>query len=170
MTKEKFIVHPFKAFYTEDSEILILGSLPSEVSRNYGFYYMHPRNRFWKILGEVFNENISDSIDERKKFLEKHKIALWDVIYSCEIIASSDSSIKNVSVNDIAYLIRNTKIKYIYVTGRKAYNLYNKYCKKNTGIDAIYLYSPSPANCAKDYNFLVENYQIINKKNHISKK
>ena len=161
--KKEIVKHTFKAFYNKDSEILILGSMPSVKSRVLGFYYMHPQNRFWHILELVYNEYIGNSIDEKKKFLTKHKIALWDVIESCEIKGSSDSSIKNVKINDIKNLINNSNIKYIYTTGKKANELYNKYLKEKTGIDAIYLYSPSPANCAKSLDIMVENYKVINK-------
>lgn len=157
------VYHTFDAYYNFDSEILILGSMPSAKSRELGFYYMHPQNRFWKILELVFNEQISDSINSKKKFLMNHKIALWDVINSCEIVGSSDSSIKNVISNDISSLLNITKIKNIYTTGKKAYELYNKYCLKYTGIKAICLYSPSPANCKIKLEEIVENYKVINK-------
>lgn len=161
MTK---VYHTFPVYYNEDSEILILGSMPSVKSRELGFYYMHPQNRFWLVLSKVFNEEISDSIEDKKVFLRKHKVALWDVIASCEIAGSSDSSIKNVKVNDIKWLLKRTKIKKIYTTGKKSYELYNKYCLNKTKINAICLYSTSPANCRIKLEELVENYQVINNK------
>ena len=161
MTK---VYHTFPVYYNEDSEILILGSMPSVKSRELGFYYMHPQNRFWLVLSKVFNEEISDSIEDKKAFLRNHKIALWDVIASCEIDGSSDSSIKNVKVNDIKWLLKRTKIKKIYTTGRKSYELYNKYCFDKTKIHAICLYSTSPTNCRIKLEELVENYQVINNK------
>lgn len=161
---ENKVYHTFDAFYKSDSEILILGSIPSVKSRELGFYYMHPKNRFWQILSIVFNEYIGKSIDDKKQFLSKHKIALWDVIESCDIYGSSDSSIKNVIVNDIKSILDKTNIKYIYCTGKKAFELYNKYCFNNTNVSAVYLYSPSPANCAISLDKIVENYKVINKK------
>ncbi|MBQ8902055.1 MAG: DNA-deoxyinosine glycosylase [Bacilli bacterium] len=161
---ENKVYHTFDAFYNSDSEILILGSIPSVKSRELGFYYMHPKNRFWQILSIVFNEYIGKSIDDKKQFLSKHKIALWDVIESCDIYGSSDSSIKNVIVNDIKSILDKTNIKYIYCTGKKAFELYNKYCFNNTNVSAVYLYSPSPANCAISLDKIVENYKVINKK------
>lgn len=158
----EYVYHTFEPFYSDDSEILILGSMPSSTSRKLNFYYMHPSNRFWLILSKVYNEQVGESIEEKKQFLKKYKIALWDVIKSCEINGSSDASIKNVIVNDIGNLISKTKIKKIYTTGKTAYNLYNKYCKVKTGIEAIYLYSPSPANCAISLEKIVENYKVIN--------
>lgn len=156
------VYHTFDVFYNEDSEILILGSMPSRKSRELGFYYMHPQNRFWNILSIVFKEEISSSIDSKKEFLTKHKIALWDVIYSCDIVGSSDSSIKSIEVNDIKWLLDRTKIKKIFTLGKKSYELYNKYCLNDTGIEAICLYSTSPANCKITMEEMVENYQVIN--------
>jgi len=158
------VYHTFDVYYNDDSEILILGSMPSIKSRELGFYYMHPQNRFWVVLSKVFNEEIGTSIEQKKDFLRKHKIALWDVIYSCEIYGSSDASIKNIEVNDIKSLLEKTNIKIIYTTGKKAYDLYNKYCLNNVGIVANWLYSTSPANCRIKMNELVENYQVINNK------
>ena len=158
------VYHTFDVFYNSDSEILILGSMPSITSREKGFYYMHPQNRFWIVLGLVFNEEIGSTIEEKKKFLIKHKIALWDVLESCEINGSSDASIKNVIPNDIKSIIDKSNIKYIYTVGKKAYELYNKYCMNETGIEAVCLYSTSPANCRISLEKLVENYQVINMK------
>lgn len=161
----KRVNHTFDAYYNNDSEILILGSMPSVKSREIGFYYMHPQNRFWKVLELVYNEKIGDTINEKKFFLKSHKIALWDVIESCDINGSSDSSIKNIKVNDIKNLINKTNIHSIYTTGKKSYELYNKYCLKDTGREAISLYSTSPANCRISLEKLVENYQVINNNN-----
>ena len=157
------VYHTFEPFFTFESKILILGSIPSVKSRELKFYYMHPQNRFWKCLEEVFSEKTGSSINDKKIFLKKHNIALWDVIESCQINESSDSSIKNVKVNNLNKIIKNSKIEYIFTTGKKAYELYNKYCLKDTGIDAVCLYSPSPANCAISFDKLVGNYQVINK-------
>lgn len=159
---KKIVYHSLEAYYNVNSKILILGSLPSIKSRELGFYYMNPQNRFWKILEFVFNEKIGNSIEDKKLFLFKHKIALWDIIESCEIFGSSDSSIKNVKVNNINSVIKNSDIKYIFTTGKKAYELYNKNCLKDTNIEAIYLYSPSPANCAISFERIVDNYKVIN--------
>ncbi len=157
------IIHPLKPFYNSNSEILILGTMPSKVSRENNFYYMHPQNRFWHILGLVFEENIEDNIKAKGDFLTRHKIALWDTIKSCTITGSSDASIKNIEPNDINLLLKQTNIKEIYTTGKKAYEIYNKYIYPKTKIKAICLYSPSPANCAITLNKMVENYQVINK-------
>ena len=154
--------HTFEPFYNKDSEILILGTMPSKRSRELNFYYMHPQNRFWPVLARVYNEPIGDSIESKKEFLTKHKIALWDTLESCDILGSSDSSIKNVKPNNINKIIKDSNIKYIYTTGQKAYHFYNKYILPKTKKEAILLYSPSPANCAIPFNKMVENYQVIN--------
>ena len=156
------VYHNFEVFYNEDSEILILGSMPSKKSRELGFYYMHPQNRFWKILSILCNEEIGVSIESKKEFLTKHKIALWDVIYSCDIVGSSDSSIKNIEVNNIKWLLDRTKIKKIFTLGKKSYELYNKYCLKDTKVEAVCLYSTSPANCKITMEEMLEHFQVIN--------
>lgn len=157
------VKHQLDPFYNSESEVLILGTIPSVKSRELGFYYMHPQNRFWPVLECVYGEKIGNSINDKKEFLIKHKIALWDVCSSCEIVGSSDSSIKNVIPNDIKYILKKTKIKFIYTTGKKAYELYNKYVLESTKIDAIPLYSSSPLNCAISFEKIVKNYQVINK-------
>lgn len=143
------VEHTLEPVYFKDSRVLILGTMPSIKSREVGFYYGHPQNRFWKTLEAVYNEKIENSIKGKIKFLKKHKIALFDVIKSCEISSSSDSSIKNVIPNDLNKIIKNSSIKAIFTAGQKAYELYNKFCLKDTGIEAICLPSTSPANCPK---------------------
>ncbi len=142
----KKVKHELEAYINNDSEILILGSMPSVKSRELGFYYAHPQNKFWKVLSKVYNEEEPKTIEDKKIFLNKHKIALYDVIKECEINGSSDSSIKNIKVNDIKKLIKNTNITKIFTTGKKANQLYKKYCYKDVLIEGIYLPSTSPAN------------------------
>ena len=153
--------HEFGPYINKDSRVLILGSIPSLKSREYGFYYMHKQNRFWKVISDIFGDKFPDSLDDKKEFLRKNKIALWDVLESCDIEGSSDSSIKNPKVNDIKSLILDTDIKYIFVTGKKALDLYNKYCFKSVGIEAIYLPSTSGANARLSFNDLKEKYEIV---------
>ena len=150
--------HEFGPFVNKDSKILILGSIPSVKSREYGFYYMHPQNRFWKIMSDLFEEEMPNTILDKKKFLKKHYIALWDVLDSCEIKGSSDVSIKNPKVNDIKEIINSTDVRKIFVTGKKALELYNKYCYDDVLIEAIYLPSTSGANCAISYENLILTY------------
>ena len=144
-------------FYDKDSRILILGSFPSIKSREAGFYYAHTTNRFFKILATIFDEKTPMSTDERKYFLKKHHIALFDVIKECDIQASSDSSIKNAVPNDLSFILANSQISAIFTTGQKAYQLY---CRL-IGDDAISLPSPSAANAAMNFDELVTAYKVI---------
>lgn len=157
------VTHTFPAFYQKDSKILLLGSIPSKKSREENFYYMHPQNKFWKVLARVYKEEIPITLEEKKTFLIRHKIALWDCIESCEIKGSSDASIKNVIPTDLNRILKDSDIQRIYTTGKKAQDLYNKYHYKKTKIAAIQLPSTSPANIA-NYNEeqLVECYKVLN--------
>jgi len=157
------VKHELEPIYNKDSEILILGTMPSVKSREIGFYYMHSKNRFWKILSFLYNEELL-TIEDKKEFLKRKKIALWDVIASCEINGSSDNSIKNVKVNNLNKIIKSSNIKKIYTTGKTAYKLYNKYCLNKTKIKAICLPSPSPANEKFSLEELISEYKIIKEK------
>ncbi len=153
------IKHELDPIFQKDSKILILGSIPSVKSRELGFYYMHPQNRFWHVLERVYKEPIPNTIEGKKEFLKRKKIALWDVLSSCTINASSDASIKNIKVNNINKLIKETNIKKIYTTGIKAYDIYQKKVFPKTKIEAIYLPSTSPANATYTLERLVEEYK-----------
>lgn len=155
------VTHEFEPFYDENSKILILGSIPSPKSRELGFYYMHPQNRFWSVLSHIFNEQVPNTIDNKKKFLKKHNIALWDVLASCEIDGASDSSIKNPIPNDIRKILEVSKIGKIYTTGMTAYKFYNKYILDKVGVEAIYLPSTSSANAKMNFDDLVDEYKKI---------
>jgi len=157
------VLHELDPIYHEDSKILILGSIPSVKSREEGFYYAHPKNRFWPVLAKVYEEKTPRSIEEKKEFLKRHKIALWDVVASCNIESSSDASIKNIKVNNIKKLIQKTQIEKIYTTGKKAYEIYQKEVMKKTEIEAIYLPSTSPANATFNIKKLIEEYMVIKK-------
>ncbi len=154
--------HTLLPIYNQDSKILILGTIPSPKSRENGFYYSHPQNRFWKIMSALFNEEIPATNKEKENMMLKHHIALWDVLKSCEIKGADDQSITSIEVNDIASLLENTSITKIYTTGLKATSLYKKHCLKDTNIESIYLPSTSPANC-RNYNLekLIEEYKCI---------
>lgn len=158
------VTHTFDPIYNKHSKVLILGSFPSVKSREGQFYYQHPQNRFWKVMSQNLNELLPISIDDKKELLLKHHIALWDVIESCDIYGSSDSSIKNVIANDIPYLLNKTNIETIAVNGGKAYQLYKKYCYPNTQIEAIKLPSTSPANASWSLEQLNKAWSYILKK------
>ena len=150
--KKKQVYHTLKPIYDKNSKILILGSMPSIKSKELNFYYMHPQNRFWKILSILFNCNLNN-IEVKTKFLINNNIALFDVLKSCKISNSSDATITDI--------LHNSNIKTIFTTGKKAFELYNRYLFPQTNIKAIYLPSPSPANCAFSLDKLVDEYKII---------
>lgn len=156
------IKHPFPPLYDENSRILILGSFPSVKSREQLFFYGHPQNRFWKVTSSVFGCPIPETIKEKKAFLHSNKIALWDVIGECEIIGSSDSSIKNVTANDLSIILGTAHIERIFVNGKAAEKFYNLYTRKKLGRDAICLPSTSPANAAWPLERLIDAWSIIN--------
>ncbi len=138
--------HTFGPVYDENSEILILGSFPSVKSREKNFYYGHPQNRFWKVIAALTGEQIPETVAEKKEMLLKHRIALWDVVQSCDIIGSSDNSIRNVTPNDLRVVLENSRVTKIFANGDKAFRLYRKYCQKDLEIKAVKLPSTSPAN------------------------
>ena len=152
--------HEFPPIYSSHSKVLILGSFPSVKSREISFYYGHKMNRFWKVLSNIFQEEEPIGNQDRTKFILQHDLALWDVIESCEIQGSSDSSIKEVKVNDILNLVKNSRVKLIICNGAKAYNLFLKYIE-NVNIKVIKLPSTSPANAACRLEQLNEDYKVI---------
>lgn len=151
------VEHTLSPIYDKNSKVLILGTMPSPKSREVGFYYGHPQNRFWKVLADIFNETIEDKII----FLQEHQLALWDVLKSCEIQGAEDASIKNPIPNDFTQLLEEANIQAIFTTGKKATDLYMKYCYPKTNIPAIGLPSTSPANRRISYDQLKEEYSKI---------
>ena len=155
-------VHSIPPVFDQDSRVLILGSFPSVRSREVGFFYGHPQNRFWKTLSSVFNTEAPGTIEEKKAFLLAHRIALWDVIATCEIKGSSDSSIKNATANDVLSLIKQTGITKIYTNGGTAHRLYCRYLQSHVGIEATCLPSTSPANAAWSLERLCQAWRVVN--------
>ena len=153
--------HEFAPVYDENSRVLILGTFPSVKSRETHFYYGHPQNRFWKLLAFLCRWPIPATIPEKKEMLLKNGVALWDVIQSCEIAGSSDSSIKNVVPSDLSCILTCSSITRIYANGKTAQKLYDKYQKPQTCMDIIALPSTSPANAAYSFNRLAESWAQI---------
>lgn len=149
--------HNIDPIYDKNSQILILGSFPSPISRKNQIFYGNPQNRFWIILAKIFNEKVPETITEKRNFVIQHKIALWDVVEQCEIDGASDSSIRNVIPNDIDKILKTANIKAIFTTGKTATKLFKKYFKQ----DSIYLPSSSPANFAYSFDDLIKEYQKI---------
>ena len=148
--------HPFPPLYDKNSRVLILGSFPSVKSREMMFFYGHPQNSFWKVIASIFDEAVPNSIEEKKKLILGNHLALWDVIAECEIVGSSDASIKNAKANDISEILNNSQIQKIIVNGKTAERLYIKYIEPATGIKAVVLPSTSPANAAWSLERLVD--------------
>ena len=152
------IIHPIPPVYDKDSRVLILGSFPSFKSRETGFFYGHPQNRFWKVLASVFQEETPVNIDEKKEFLLRNHVAVWDVIRSCDIEGSSDASIRNVIPNDLQTILSSAEIKAVYVNGKTAFKYYEKYMYPKIQKEAKVLPSTSPANAAWNGSFFVRTY------------
>lgn len=155
------VVHEIPPIYDENSRILILGSFPSVKSRESQFFYGHPQNRFWKVLAEIFGEEIPVSVGEKKKLLLDNHVAVWDVIASCTIEGSSDSSIKNVLPNDLSCILNAADIRQIYCNGGTSYRLFCKYCEPVLKRAAVKLPSTSPANASYRLERLVEEWKQI---------
>lgn len=155
------VVHTIPPVFDKDSNILILGSFPSVRSREQGFFYGHPQNRFWKVTAAVFGEETPQTIPEKRAFLLRNHIAVWDVIRSCDIVGSSDSSIRNVTANDLNEILCASSVHTIYVNGKTAFKYYQKYTEPQIKRPAICLPSTSPANAAWNLERLVEEWRQI---------
>lgn len=167
------VEHTIAPVWNKDSRILILGTMPSPASRKAGFFYMHPQNRFWKVLSSVFNETFvypnnyiqkELCINERKDFLLRHNLALWDVAQSCSIKGASDSSIRGAVPNDFSCILNSSSIKYVAFTGKTSYILWKKLCssyEKNFNLNCYPLPSTSSANAAWSIDKLVKAYSVL---------
>ena len=155
------VQHPIQPVYDSRSRILILGSFPSVKSREAMFFYGHPQNRFWKVTASVFGCRVPQTVEEKRAFLLENRVAVWDVIASCEITGSSDSSIKNVTANDLSVILEAAAIEQIYVNGKTALKYYDKYLRSEVGREAVCLPSTSPANAAWNLEKLTEAWRVI---------
>lgn len=153
--------HEFPPVFDENSEILILGSFPSVKSRQESFFYANPQNRFWKLMAQLLNESYPKDTKDKIAMLKKHKIALWDVIESCDIVGSSDSSISNVVPVDISQILSRANIIKVYANGGKAFELYNKYLYPKTQLEITKLPSTSPANAGYSFDKLLSEWKKI---------
>ena len=159
--KTERITHAFDPVFDSESRILVLGTMPSPKSRELGFYYSHPRNRFWPVLAEILREEVPKTPEEKNEFCLKNKIALWDVLKECDIEGASDSSIKNAVPNDISIILNSADIKAVFTTGTTAAKLYKKFIEPETEVPAKVLPSTSPANAKIKFEELAEQYKII---------
>lgn len=155
------VEHTLDPIYDEHSRVLVLGTMPSPKSREIGFYYGHPQNRFWRVLAALFDEPVPATNAERTALLLRHRIALWDVLASCDIAGASDASIANAVPNDLTRITEAAPIQQVFCTGATAARLYKKLCESATGLPATKLPSTSPANAAWSLDRLIEAYRPL---------
>ena len=156
------LVHSIGPVFDERSRILLLGTFPSPKSREMGFFYGHPQNRMWKVLAAVMGEErVPQKVDERREFLLRHGIAMWDVLASCTIEGASDASIRNSVPNDLTRILEAAPIETIYTTGAKATELYRKCIEPELGLGCVRLPSTSAANAAMRLDDLIDAYSVI---------
>ena len=153
--------HPFGPLYDASSRILILGSFPSVKSREQNFFYGHPQNRFWKLVSGLLGEPVPQTIEEKRRMILSHHIALWDTIASCTVTGSSDASIKDVVPNDLGRIFNAADIRTVYCNGGTSWSLYEKYIRPVTGRQAVKLPSTSPANAAWSMERLSGAWKVI---------
>lgn len=157
------VQHTLEPIFDERSRVLILGTMPSPASRAQGFYYGHPRNRFWRVMERLFareDRSLADN-EARQAFLIKEHIALWDVLASCRIEGASDASIRAARPNDLGRVLDRARITSVFTTGTKATQLYRRLCEADTQLPATALPSTSPANAAWSLDDLVEAYRAV---------
>ena len=152
------IKHPIAPVYDESSKILILGSFPSTKSREEMFFYAHPQNRFWRVISSLLGERLPENVEEKRELLLKHGIAVWDSIASCDIAGSSDSTIKNVTPNNLDTILKSGNVKAIFTNGKTSEKYFKRY---NKAIQSINLPSTSPANAAWSFEKLLNEWKII---------
>lgn len=155
------VFHTISPLYDSHSRVLLLGSIPSPKSREAGFYYAHPQNRFWRVLAAVLGEEVPQTIEEKRAMCLKHHVALWDTIARCDIEGASDLSIRNAVPNDIGKLVRESEITRIFAAGAKSAELYRKLIEPQLHIPITQLPSTSPANAAWSLERLIEAYRVI---------
>lgn len=189
ISSDSTVTHPIPPVWNSENRILILGTMPSPKSRQAGFYYMHPQNRFWNVIAEVFGEelvftnnalktatkinsqnittppDILSAISARRDFLLRHNLAMWDVLASCQIEGAADSSIKNAVPNDFTQIFEGSNIHHVFCTGKTAFALWKKYCaalyEERFKLTVHCLPSTSPANAQWSKDRLVEEYMVI---------
>lgn len=159
--KPALVRHTIDPVFDADSRVLMLGTMPSPKSRETGFYYGHPQNRFWKVMAALFDEPVPESNNQKRDLALRHGVALWDVLSECTIEGASDGTIADCVPNNIGSILAKAPIRAVFCTGAKAAELYGKYCEPQTGVACTRLPSTSPANAAKSLEQLAEAYRII---------
>ena len=155
------IRHPIPPLYDENSEVLILGSFPSVKSREAAFFYGHPQNRFWRVLGRILNDPVPDGTEERKAYLSRHGVALWDAVISCEIVGSADAAIKDPEPADLSLILSTAPIRAIFCNGSLSYSLLQKNRTLPRDLLVFRLPSTSPANAAWSLDRLAKEWETV---------
>lgn len=155
------VAHPLRPVFDERSRVLILGTMPSPKSRETGFYYNHPQNRFWRVMAALFDEPLPQTNVEKERLVRTHGIALWDVLAECTIEGAADGTIADIVPNDIPWLLGQAPIQAVFCTGAKAAELYRKHCETAAGMACTRLSSTSPANAGTSLEQLIEEYWQI---------
>lgn len=158
MSERAHQVHPFGPVCDGHSKILILGSFPSVKSRENGFFYGHPQNRFWRVLAAITGKAVPGTVEEKRAFLLDVHIAVWDVIASCDIAGSSDASITDAVPTDIRRVLAASPVERIYANGTTAKRLYDTYQRAQCGRECILLPSTGPANAAWTFERLTARW------------
>ncbi len=161
MSDKHWVEHPFPPVYNEASRVLILGSLPSVRSRQEGFFYGHPRNRFWQVLSLLLGEPLPQTIAQKRALLLRRHVALWDVVSRCEIVGSSDASIRSVTPSDLRSLVASSAVTHIFLNGQTAARVYRRYQADMLALPCSVLPSTSPANAACSLPRLLTAWQVV---------
>lgn len=154
-------IHTIAPLFNEHCELLILGSFPSVKSREGSFFYHHPQNRFWRVMAAVLKAPLPQTIEEKRLLLLSNRVALWDVIESCEIKGSDDSSIRDVTANDLTIITGAAPIRRVFTNGGAAHRLYGRFCEDTTGLKALGLPSTSPANANYSLEALISRWSVV---------
>jgi double-stranded uracil-DNA glycosylase len=158
---DRGVRHPFAPVLDGASRALVLGTFPSVQSRARAFYYGHPQNRFWPVLAALFDEAVPITAEEKRALLLCRRVALWDVLASCDIAGSADGSLRNPVPNDITALINGAPIQRIFCNGQAAFALYRRFVEPAAGLPAVRLPSTSPANARWTLEALVAAWRPL---------
>jgi hypoxanthine-DNA glycosylase len=163
--QEKNMTHmktSFDPISNDDTTILILGTMPGDKSLELGEYYGHSRNRFWKIISLITDNDLPLTYADKKALLLKTKIGLWDVAHKANRKGSLDSAIEDEEPNDLdRFISRHKNLKVIGFNGTKAESLFNKYFERKSGLKYISLPSTSPANMRIDFDGICKQWRQI---------
>lgn len=158
---KELVTHTFNPVYNKNSKILILGTMPSPASRNNGFYYGHPQNRFWAVICAVLEKPVPTTPEEKTSLLLKANIALWDVLKQCTIEQAADSSIRQPVPNDLNLVFKNSNIGAVFCNGKAAFKLYKQFFSQESFLPVFSLPSTSPANARCSLQNLIEEYRAV---------